>query len=134
MELLRRETIKNGSRIDCGGEITGLKTLCENSEIPPTGVGGWFRSNLQTDRPPSFKNSTNGSWWIVQIQPIHVEAHHETVVFFMRSACLASETGSEPSTNCRWWDSRTRFVFACRLDLNHPPISVGGISEYSHSP
>ena len=41
---------------------------------------------------------------------------------------LVSEAGSEQSTNCRWWDSRTRFVLACRLDLNHPPTSVGGIT------
>ena len=31
----------------------------------------------------------------------------------------------------RWWDSRTRFVLACRLDLNNPPTPVGGISEFS---
>jgi len=45
----------------------------ENSEIPPTGVGGWFRSSLQRDRLQKSKNPTNGSWWIVQIQPVHVE-------------------------------------------------------------
>ena len=25
--------------------------MCDNSEIPPTGVGGFFKSSLQRDRP-----------------------------------------------------------------------------------
>jgi hypothetical protein len=44
-----------------------------SSEIPPTGVGGWFRSGLQRDRLQKFRNPTNGSWWMLQIQPVHVE-------------------------------------------------------------
>jgi hypothetical protein len=51
----------------------------------------------------------------------------------MRSARFVPEAGSEQSTNFRWWDSRTQFVFPCRLDLNHTPTPVGGISESSHS-
>ena len=52
----------------------------------------------------------------------------------VKSLCNAfgrfgSEAGSEQSTNFRWWDSRTGSVFACRLDLNNPPTSVGGIQE-----
>jgi hypothetical protein len=32
----------------------GLRDLlCENSEIPPTAVGGWFRSNLLAITPSS---------------------------------------------------------------------------------
>jgi hypothetical protein len=46
---------------------------------------------------------------------------------------FVSEAGSEQSTNFRWWDSRTRSVLACRLDLNNPPTSVGGIPAFSHS-
>jgi hypothetical protein len=46
---------------------------------------------------------------------------------------FVSKAGSEQSTHSRGWDSRTRFVLACRLDLNHPPTPVGGISEFSHS-
>ncbi len=42
---------------------------------------------------------------------------------------FVSEAGSERSTNFRWWDLRTRLLLACRLDLNHPPTPVGGISE-----
>src|SRR5262249_30042626 len=38
----------------------------QKSEIPPTAVGGWFRSFLPTDGL-SLRNPANGSWWIVQI-------------------------------------------------------------------
>ncbi len=53
----------------CGRRTHPLPRLCENSEIPPTGVGGWFRSGLQRSGN-EFLNPTNGSWWIVQIQPV----------------------------------------------------------------
>jgi hypothetical protein len=39
------------------------------SRIPPTAVGGWFKSNLQRSTNPNPQNPTNGSWWIVQVQP-----------------------------------------------------------------
>src|SRR6185295_17681839 len=44
--------------------------------IPPTGVGGSFKSSLQTRaaRPPS-QNPTHGSGWIVQVQPTISESH-----------------------------------------------------------
>ncbi len=45
-----------------------------------------------------------------------------------------SEAGSEQSTNCRWWNSRTRAPTLCRLDLNHPPTAVGGISTFEAKP
>ena len=90
--------------------------------IPPTEVGGLFRSNLQasTDRV--------------------LESHQRKLV-----DCLdpASETkGSntlkiefhdpfyEPSPNCRWRDSEVHQHFFCRLDLNNPPTSVGGIPSF----
>src|SRR5688572_26274699 len=37
--------------------------------IPPTTVGGCFTSNLQ-QTPTPLSNTTNDSWWIVQLQPI----------------------------------------------------------------
>jgi hypothetical protein len=37
------------------------------SEIPPTGVGGLFKSDLQT-AVTEFLNPTHGSGWIVQIR------------------------------------------------------------------
>jgi hypothetical protein len=43
------------------------------------------------------------------------------------------QVGSEPSTNFRWWDLQILSGRLCRLDLNHPPTPVGGISEFSHS-
>ncbi len=43
---------------------------------------------------------------------------------------LISEAGSEPSTNFRWWDSKNRSAPVRRLDLNHPPTPVGGISVF----
>jgi len=39
--------------------------------IPPTEVGGLFRSNLHTTDTGKSRNPTNGSWWIVQIRPFH---------------------------------------------------------------
>src|SRR6266700_3788503 len=65
--------------------------LCENPEIPPTGVGGLFRSNLHASTNRVLEShprewgglfrsglhastnrvleSTHGSGWIVQIRP-----------------------------------------------------------------
>jgi hypothetical protein len=76
--------------------------------IPPTEVGGLFRSNL-----------------FVQVKGlVRLNSLSNALGSFV------SEAGSEQSTNCRWWDSRTRAVLAFRLDLNHPPTPVGGISEF----
>src|SRR5262245_28879891 len=36
--------------------------------IPPTAVGGSFKSNLQQGEPTA-RNPTHGSGWIVQVQP-----------------------------------------------------------------
>src|ERR1700730_12697653 len=70
--------------------------------IPPTEVGGWFRSNLL------------------------VYSKANELKSFLNALChSASEAGSETSTNSRWRDSRSRFVISCRLDLKHPPTSVG---------
>ena len=108
---------------------TTTRRLSENSEIPPTGVGGWFRSDLQMG-PLNFTNPTNGSWWMVQIQPVRPHRGRMKLKSLLNAlGHFVSEAGSEQSTNFRWWDSRTRCVLACRLDLNHPPTPVGGISE-----
>jgi len=50
----------------------GLKRRFENSEIPPTGVGGLFKCNLQRKDSETVE-SPNGSWWIVQILPCIVK-------------------------------------------------------------
>jgi hypothetical protein len=36
-------------------------------EIPPTAVGGWFRSFYGRKLNAASRNPTNGSWWLVQI-------------------------------------------------------------------
>jgi hypothetical protein len=69
-------------------------------------VGGWFRFDL-----------------------LSRQKSHETELAF--AICrFASEAGSEQSTNFRWWDS-IQCALAGRLDLNHPPTAMGGISELS---
>src|SRR2546426_2987179 len=41
-----------------------------DSRIPPTGVGGSFKSSLQKRRRlDRSSNTTHGSGWIVQVQP-----------------------------------------------------------------
>ena len=67
---------------------------------------------------------------MVQIQPSYTKKGHELNSFLKAFGRFVSEAGSEQSTNFRWWDSRTRFVLTCRLDLNHPSTSVGGIWEF----
>ena len=79
-----------------------------NLRIPPTEVGGSFRSNLFVQVEALLKLS-----WLSDAL-----------------GSFVSEARSEQSTNFRWWDSRTRDVLAFRLDLNHPPTPVGGISEF----
>jgi hypothetical protein len=82
------------------------------------------------------KNPTNGSWWMVQIQPIGPCRRTMKLNSLLNPlGRFVSEAGSEPSThsrNSRGWDSKTRFVVASRLDLNHPPTPVGGISDSPH--
>src|SRR5258705_5525491 len=104
--------------------------LCENSEIPPTEVGGMFRSNLprrwlrNLGIPPTavggwfrsnlprwaskLGNPTNGSWWMVQIQPTEMGLRN---------------LGIPPTAVGGWF---SRFV-SKRQDLNNPPTAVGGI-------
>jgi hypothetical protein len=84
---------------DCAGKV----------EIPPTAVGGWFRSDLQT--------STNRI----------LESHQRKLVDCSDPAYIRARTEFLNPTNCRCgiW-SFLRMTF-CRLDLNHPPTAVGGI-------
>jgi hypothetical protein len=52
-------------------------------------------------------------------------AHTRTPSFM---GLLSEQVGSEPSTNCRWWDCGGRCALISRRgDLNHPPTAVGGI-------
>jgi len=66
---------------------------------------------------------------MVHIQPSSTKGGIKLNSFLNALGRSALEAGSEQSTNFRWWDSRSRFVLTCRLDLNNPPTSVGGIQE-----
>ena len=84
---------------------TQLKRLCENSAIPPTVVGGWFRSNLRTALT-DFLNPTNGSWWMVQIRPSKqggTEGIQKGLEFHGPSTCTGWIWNNPPTA--RWWDS-----------------------------
>jgi len=62
---------------------------------------------------PQKSNPTNGSWWIVQIQPKEE----------------ASKERLNP-TNGSWWIVQIPPASAVtRLDLKYPPTAVGGIKE-----
>ena len=92
-------------------QIQPTRRCLRNFGIPPTEVGGLFRSGLQNRETTAIKRDFS----------------------VMHSANVDEQVGSEQSTNSRWWDSRTRLPLCCRPDLNHPPTPVGGISEFSHS-
>jgi hypothetical protein len=62
--LMREESIKE---LGCRKRRLREVTLHKKSGIPRTAGRDMFKSNLQG--APNFPNPTNGSWWIVQIQP-----------------------------------------------------------------
>src|SRR4030095_3095724 len=72
--------------------VCPFQALLQKCQIPRTAVRGWF-SFQPTDGTSARlgQNPTNGSWWIVQVQPLSLAG--------------------------------------LRLDLNHPPTSVGGIQS-----
>src|SRR5437762_11655931 len=84
--------------------LTNERDFCKNSGIPPTEVGGWFRSNLHagTDRV--------------------LESHQRKLVD-------CSDPASEPKCRNVFESdfSSMRLLCGRRLDLNDPPTSVGGI-------
>ena len=63
-----------------------------------------------------FTNPTNGSWWIVQIQPIRP---HRRIMKLnsLLNARLVSEAGSEQSTNFPLVGFKNSLTARCRLDL-----------------
>jgi len=94
--------------------------------IPPTAVGGWFKSCLHKGAPriPVF-------------------------LFSLPRGARREKTGEDAGPCCRpclndpptpvggiagvftqplrWWDSKARDVLACRPRMNEPPTAVGGI-------
>jgi hypothetical protein len=64
----------------------GLKSI----RIPPTAVGGWFKSGLLIGCNEGNCNFARSFW-----------------KYPNRSHVRRVEAGPEPSTNCRWWDSES---------------------------
>jgi hypothetical protein len=75
--------------------------------------------------------STNGSWWIVQVRPMLLAQEglaHSNQLKIKLEMIQAMKAGLAQSTNYRWWDFRNPFELSPRrLDLKNPPTSVGGI-------
>src|ERR1700730_14166835 len=86
-------------------QIQSTKGALRISKIPPTAVGGWFRSS---QRNKAIRTQSNA----------------------ISATCTSEETkaGSEQPPNSRWGDLRAFLRMSwCRKDLNHPPTAVGGI-------
>jgi len=82
--------------------------------IPPTAVGGLFRSNLDS-------MNMRKVWRLLK----HSSKAADSVVATNRKAAL------EQSTNCRWWDSDAlQSSLLSRSDLNNPRTAVGGITDF----
>src|SRR5260370_835341 len=101
--------------------------LCENFEIPPTAVGGWFRSFLQKPHfapmkeiPPTAVGGLFRSGLRTNEGPSDCNGH----LSFMD--LLREEVGSEPSTNFRWWDSQISeaFLFFRRICTINRLLSI----------
>jgi hypothetical protein len=61
-----------------GSDPAYKKNCTKTKRIPPTAVGGWFRSCLQENLHQNQENPTNGSWWMVQILPTRKPAPKPT--------------------------------------------------------
>jgi len=57
---------KSRQRMSGVGSDPLYEGQCILGEIPPTDVGGWFRSSLR-EAMRSWQNPANGSWGLVQI-------------------------------------------------------------------
>jgi len=84
-----------------------------NTRIPPTAVGGSFKSSLRSRRPKThLPNPTHGSGWIVQSQPTK-----------------STPRDSSPESHPRQWVDRSSPAYevdAPRLISRIPPTAVGG--------
>jgi hypothetical protein len=80
------------------------------------------------------KNSPNGSWGIVQIRPPTQSGRAPSKVSSVLRAILSRTKRldlNHPPTSVGGIRKFRRHP--CRLDLNNPPTPVGGISEFSHN-
>jgi len=86
-----------------------VKTRPTNSgdrvlEIPPTAVGGLFRSNLQTAVTEFFESHQRQL--VDCSDPASEKKRHKCKgeLSLMGTSREREQAGSEKSTNCRWWD------------------------------
>jgi len=110
------------SKANSGRVMSGSR---QQRLIPPTAVGGWFRSSLGTQQRKRLRNPTNGSWWMVQVRTIYVVRGEQA----LGTRTMNSLDLNEPPTT-RWWDSGILVDDYGRKDLNHPPTTVGGILTF----
>src|SRR5262245_11463802 len=72
-----------------------ISTQIMFNQIPPAGADGSFNPSLQRlERFPAIPPPAGGGW-------------------FNPNPCfplLSAQAGVEPSTTCRWWDSRVIFL------------------------
>jgi hypothetical protein len=92
--------------VDGGSFVPGV-ALHKKSGIPPTEVGGLFKSYLQKLNVEILGNPTNGSWWMFQIQPSLI------LITLILAGIFKS-------------------LWMRRPDLNNPPTDVGGDSWFGH--
>ena len=96
-------------------QVQPTRTLLRLFLIPPTAVGGWFRSSLDL--------KTRRNSWILRNTSTKVAV---SVVAADRRLDL------NKSTNCRWWDSDNLQPDPfSRSDLNNPRTAVRGILDFS---
>src|SRR6185295_18545747 len=80
-------------------------------EIPPTGVGGWFRSSLQ-----------KSDWYAKEIPPTAVGGLFRSDLLFALLRRWRLDLNNPPTAV---GGIPTVGIDSCRKDLNHLPTSVG---------
>ena|SRR5687767_9755782 len=107
-------------RLLIGTQMYSLKLLGFASSRNTTN-GSWWIVHVQPTKDHQFPNElnpANGSWGIVQIQPIPCSDRTPNLKY--------------PPTAVGGIIKNKESAF-CRLDLNHPPTTVGGISTFETS-
>src|SRR5204862_281106 len=107
----------------------------------PTHGSGWIVQVQPTDegRSATSLNSTHGSGWIVQVQPTD-EGRSATsfnpthgsgwIVQVQPTDEGRSATSFNPTHGSGWDSKKSSSRLPCRLGLNGPPTSVGGIPRF----
>ena len=104
-------------------------------EIPPTEVGGLFRSSLQQTRLLKLRNPTHGSGWILQIQPTnrqgsrHEESHPREWVDSSDPTYNHIAVETENPTHGSGWIVQIQPCIAKRSRLILPPCTSVSIEE-----